>query len=125
MSGAVFEDGTQFFRSYPVADSNSFLAFLNALLGKYSKIILFIDKASWHREKRVKHFIKHNKHRLKIRFFPSGHPELNPMEETWRQGKQIIQGAVYYSTFTEFKRKVISFYRTKRFKLDLYKYLCH
>lgn len=124
MSGAIFENGSQFFRSYPVADSNSFLSYLKELLYYQDKIILFIDKAPWHREKRVKHFIKHNKHRLKIRFFPSGHPELNPMEETWHQGKQIIQGAVYYSTFKEFKNKVTTFYRTKRFKLDLYKYLC-
>ena len=125
MSGVVFEDGSQLFRSYSIADSDSFLDYLKNLLRKHPKIILYIDKAPWHREKRVKHFISHNKYRLKIRWFPSGHPELNPMEETWNQGKEIVLGSHYYSTFSEFKNEVIIFYRTKRFKLDLYKYLCH
>jgi len=124
MSGVVFENGSQFFRSYTVANSDTFLLFLKALLRKHPKIILFIDRASYHKEKRVKSFIRHNKHRLKIRYFPSGHPELNPMEETWNQGKQIVQGSKYYSTFAEFKSEVITLYRTKRFKLDLYNYLC-
>jgi len=112
------------FRLYSTANSDAFLDFLKALLRKYPHLILFIDKAPWHREKRVKKFFRKNKHRLKIRWFPSGYPEANPMEECWNQGKSEVLGSIFYNSFKEFKSAVSNFYRTKRFTLDLYKYLC-
>jgi transposase len=125
VSGAVAEDGSQLFRLYDSANSDAFLDFLNALLRKYAFVILFIDKAPWHKEKRVIQFFRKNKHRLKIRWFPSGFPEANPMEECWNQGKSQVLGSIFYDSFADFQNAVSIFYRTKRFMLDLYKYLCH
>ena len=85
-----------------------------------------MDKATYHKkEARVKRFLRKNKHCIKIRWFPSGFPEANPMEECWNQGKKDILGSKFFDSFGEFKEAVIKYYRTKRFKLDLYKYLCH
>lgn len=124
--GSLAEDGRQLFRQYKSANSDAFLDYLKILLRKYSKIILFIDKATYHRkEKRVKKFFRKNKHRIRIRWFPSGFPEANPLEECWNQGKNIVQGSHFYNAFDEFHKTVSTFYRTRRFKLDLYKYLCH
>lgn len=68
--------------------------------------------------------MKHNKHRLKIIWFPKGFPEANPMEECWNQGKNDLLGCVFYDSFSDFKSAICNYYRTKRFKLDLYNYLC-
>ena len=124
--GAISEDGRQCFRTYPEANSDGFLDYIKILLRKYPKMILFMDKATYHKkEARVKKFLRKRKHCIKIRWFPSGFPEANPMEECWNQGKEDVLGSKFFDSFGEFKEIVIRYYRTKRFKLDLYKYLCH
>jgi len=124
--GAVAEDGTQLFRQYPNSDSDFFLEYLQHLTRKYPKMILFIDKATYHKkEARVKRYFRQNRHRIKIRWFPSGFPEANPMEECWHQGKDTVLGSTFHNSFENFKNATSKYYRTNRFKLDLYKYLCH
>lgn len=125
VSGIICEDNSQLFRTYDSADSDSFLNLLQCALRKYDYLALFVDKAKWHKEKRVRRFMRKNRHSLKIFWFPSGHPELNPMEECWRQGKDNVLGSRFFDNFSDFKTAVWANYRTKRFKLDLYKYLCH
>ena len=89
-------------------------------------MILFIDKATYHKkEARVKKFLRKNKHCIKVRWFPSGFPEANPVEEYWNRGKEFVMGSVFYDSFEEFKNASMQYFRTKRFKLDLYNYLCH
>ena len=124
--GALAEDGTQLFRSYDVANTDTFLNFVEILHKKYPKMIFFIDKATYHRKAELaKNFFRKNRDTIKVRWFPSGFPESNPSEETWRQGKKDALGSKFYPTFEEFKTATSTYYRTKRFKLDLYKYLCH
>lgn len=126
VSGIIAENETQLFRTYKTADSNAFLDYLKPLHKKYPKMILFLDKAPWHKkEKRVRKFLRDNKKTILVRWFPSGNPEANPMEECWRQGKNDILGSKFYDSFEDFKKATNTYYRTKRFKLDLYKYLCH
>lgn len=125
VSGIIAENGTQLFRLYDTCDSIAFLDLLKAAIRKYPYLILYIDRAPWHREENVLRFMKQNKHRLKIRWFPSGFPEANPMEECWNQGKDELLGSSFYDSFNDCKDAIRSYYRTKRFKLDLYKYLCH
>ncbi len=125
ISGIIAEDGTQLFRQYDTCDSIAFLDFLKTLLRKYPFLILYVDKAPWHKEENVLRFMRKNRCRLKIRFFPSGFPEANPMEECWNQGKDTIIGSKFYDSFVDMKTAISKYYRTKRFNLDLYKYLCH
>ncbi len=40
-------------------------------------------------------------------------------------GKEDVLGSKFFDTFEESERAVTNYYRTKRFNLDLYKYLCH
>ena len=124
--GALAEDGTQLFRQYTTADSDSFLDYIKQLHKKYPKMILFIDKATYHKkEARVKKFFRKNKDTIKVRWFPSGFPEANPLEECWNQGKDKVLGSKFYDSFSDFQKACAEYYRTKRFNLDLYKYLCH
>jgi len=124
--GAYAEEGTQCFRTYPEANSDGFLDYLKIILRRYKRMILFMDKATYHKkEARVKKFLRKHKDCIKVRWFPSGFPEANPMEECWNQGKDDVLGSKFFDSFGEFKKAVTKYYRTKRFKLDLYKYLCH
>lgn len=124
--GALAEDQTQLFRQYKTADSDAFLDYLNVLTKKYPRMIFFIDKASYHKtEARVKAYFRRHKDTIKVRWFPSGFPESNALEECWKQGKKDVLGSRFYPTFQGFKKATTQYYRTKKFKLDLYKYLCH
>lgn len=124
--GALAEDGTQLFRKYGNADSDAFLDYLLHLKRKFPKMILFLDKATYnYKEKRVRRFLRKHKQQIKVRWFPSGNPEANPVEECWRQSKDEILGSKFPESFREFKESTTEYFRTKKFKLDVYKYLCH
>lgn len=124
--GTYAEDGSHLFRQYPNGDSDCFLEYIGVLHKKYPKMILFMDKASYHKkEKRVKKYLSKQKHSIKVRWFPSGFPEANLMEECWNQGKDSVLGSKFYDSFEEFRKAVSEYYRTKKFSLDVYKYLCH
>lgn len=124
--GALAEDGTQLFRQYKNADSDAFLNYLNHLRRKYPRMILFLDKATYHKkEERVKAYLKKHRKTIKTRWFPTGSPESNPVEECWHQGKDFVLGSKLPESFEELKTQTRKYYRTKRFKLNLYEYLCH
>lgn len=124
--GALAEDTTQLFRLYPEGDSDYYLPYLKLLHRKYPFMILYIDKVSYHKkEARVKRFFRKHRDSIKVRWFPTGFPEANPVEECWNQGKDDLLGSTFYDSFDKFKKAISQYYRTKKFSLDLYKYLCH
>ena len=45
------------------------------------------------------------------------------VEECWRQGKDNLLVSKYYPRFTNVKAAITNYYRTKRFELDIVKYL--
>ena len=55
--------------------------------------------------------------------FPVGSPHPSTAEETWRRAKLEIQVGKYHDPFENLKKKLTEYFRTTRFKLDLYKYL--
>lgn len=124
--GALADDGTQLFRQKPNADTENFLLYMDELRAKYPYMILFLDRATWHKkDERAKAYFRKHCKTIRVRWFPPAFPEANALEECWRQGKNTCLGSTFYQTFPEFKKATSQYYRTKRFKLDLYKYLCH
>lgn len=127
--GALAENGQQLFRQYPKCNSNYFIKYLKELQRKFiktfAKIILYLDRAPWHKSKKAQEFLDKHKDTIQIIWLPKGWPEVNPTEECWRQGKNDDElGAGWHSSPTEFRQAVKSYYRTKRFNLNLYNYLC-
>lgn len=127
--GALSSDGRQLFRQAKEIDHLEFVRFLNALKRKFKKLLLFIDRAPWHgfgrrgAEEVKRYFAKNRKH-VKVVYFPKVSPELNPVEECWRQTKDSVLGSTFYLTFEEMKAALTQHLRTKRFKLNMVKYLC-
>lgn len=127
--GAIGMDGRQLFRQTKDIDHLEFIRFLNALKRKFKKFLLFIDRAPWHGFGRrgaeeVKQYFAKNKKCIAVVYFPKVSPELNPVEECWRQTKDSVLGSMFYPTFEEMKAALTQHLRTKRFKLDMVKYLC-
>jgi transposase len=71
----------------------------------------------------VKEYMKQNNDILKVIYFPKGSPEFNAIEECWRQGKYDLLVSKYYPRFEDFRHVIANYNRTRRFKLDITKYL--
>ena len=41
---------------------------------------------------------------------------------SWRQEKQVLPMSEYYRTFADLRNATITYYRTVRFKLDIFKF---
>jgi transposase len=123
--GALCIDGRQFFRQYESFNQYTFLDYLIQMQRKFGKLILFIDRArhQHHRSIIVREYIEQNKDALKIMYFPKGSSEFNAIEECWRQGKYDLLVSKYYPNFANFIHNIANYYRTRRFKLDIVKYL--
>ena len=122
--GTLCIDGRQFFRQYESFNQYTFLDYLIRIQKRFGKLILFIDRACQHyRSKMVREYIKQSKDSLKVIYFPKGSPEFNAVEECWRQGKCDLLVSKYYPRFTNLRHAIANYYRTRRFKLDIFKYL--
>ena len=64
---------------------------LEMLLGANPEvpIILFWDRAPWHRGKPIDKVLEENP-RLEIIFFPTASPDLNPQEQVWKAVRKAI-----------------------------------
>jgi transposase len=115
-------DGKQLFRQYDKFDSNTFVDYLKQVQKRFGKYIIFVDRATPHCSMITRRFLDSNKDTIRLEYFPVGSPEFNASEECWRQGKYHILSS-YYPTFANLKDTICSYYRTKRFNLDIIKYL--
>ena len=60
---------------------------------------------------------------MKVAYLPKGSPEFSAVEECWRQGKYDLLVSRYYPRFTDLKKIIAEYYRTRRFNLDIVRYL--
>src|SRR5690349_12743263 len=121
--GALCIDGRQFFRQYSVFNRD-ILKVSKGVAKEVWKIILFIDRArQHHRSIMVRRYIKQSKDVMKVIYFPKGSSEFNAVEECWRQGKYDLLVSKYYPKFEDFRHVIADYYRTRRFKLNIIKYL--
>ena len=120
--GTLAMDGRQLFRQYDVFDQYAFIDHLKQLQ-KFGKVILFVDRARQHRSKKVQEYLEKNKDCIRLVYLPKGSPEFNAVEECWKQGKYDLLVSKYYPRFTDLKSAIAEYYRTRRFNLDIVRYL--
>lgn len=72
-------------------NENSFIRFAKYLLRLYRKIVLIVDRATWHiKSKKVKRFVKGCNGNLIMWFLPKKLPELNPQEQGWKSARMNV-----------------------------------
>ncbi|MDN5868414.1 MAG: transposase, partial [Candidatus Nitrosocosmicus sp.] len=96
--------------------------YLEDVKKKFRKFVMIVDRVTQHRSKMVEEYFHQNMKTMKVEYFPVGSSFLNAIEECWRQGKGNILSN-YYSDFTNIKQAISSYYRKRRFNLDIKKYL--
>src|SRR5437763_6035133 len=122
--GTLTIDGKHLFRQYKTFDQYSFISYLRELKRKFHKLILFLDRAPQHcRSRKVRACLERNSDDMIVEYLPKGSPNLSAVEECWRQGKNDLLVSKYYPRFTNLKAAITNYYRTKRFDLNIVKYL--
>lgn len=104
-------------------DQYAFIDYLKQLKKRFGKVVLFTDRARQHRSKKVQEYLDENKEWIRIVYLPKGSPEFNAVEECGRQGKYDLLVSRYYPQFADLKSTIAEYYRTKRFSLDIVRYL--
>lgn len=122
--GALSLDGRQLFRQYDGFDEDSFYDFLKLIRYKFQRCFIFLDKASPHFKSEVvqEYFAKHAESLIPI-WLPTASPEFMPLEGCWDISKDDLLVLSYYSSFGEFRERIGEYFRTKRFNLDIRRYL--
>ena len=120
--GVLSLDGKQLFGQHDRFDSHSFIAYLEEARKKFKKFVMFVDGAAQHRSKEVNEYLQRNVDNVRVEYFPVGSPQLNAVEECWRQGKYSVLSD-YCPSFQSLKQAISNYYRTRRFNLDIKKYL--
>ena len=121
--GFLSEDKRRMFMSSKKMNAKSFLSVLYKFRKRFGKIILIIDRAPWHRAKKVKKYLDKYRREIKIIWFPRGCPEMNPVEECWRQAKIEVNGGRVHESFETMEKELMRFLKYKKFKQDMVKYL--
>lgn len=120
--GAVTEHAESFVAS--VADSFTSevtIRFLKALQQEFGeKLHLVMDNATYFTSQKVTDFIDNSA--LKVTYLPAGSPDMNPMEEVWRQFKQSL-GNRYFGSLDELRPAIWSALRSVSVP-DICDYLC-
>src|SRR6478609_2978914 len=121
--GTLTVDKKQLFRQYNMFNPDTFLDYLKHIKKRLGKVVMFTDRARQHESNKVKEYLKDNNDFIRIIYLPKGSPEFNAVEECWRQGKYDLLVSKYYPRFTDLKSSIANYYRTRRFNLDIVKYL--
>src|SRR4051812_9535637 len=118
------EGNHQLFRQYNRFNGDTFLNFLKKIHTKFPKCYLFMDKASPHyKSKKILKYFEENKDTLIPVYLPTASPEFMVMEEIWNIAKRDLLVLQYYQSFTDLKNRITRYFRTKRFNLNMIKYL--
>ena len=120
--GALPETGETFFT--PVANSFTSevtIQFLRALQTEFGECIhVILDNASYFSSNRVAEFVDGSS--IKITHLPTGSPDMNPVEECWRQFSQAL-GNRFFSSLGELRSAVWPALDTIS-PPNIYRYLC-
>jgi transposase len=122
--GSISLEGKQLFRQYDWFNATTFLDYLKQVHRKFPKCNIFLDKAKQHyKSKKVLQYFANNKDSLIPVYLPTASPEFMVLEEIWHIAKKDLLVLQYYPSFTDFIVKISTYFRTKRFNLDMRKYL--
>ena len=69
-------------------DGKRYITFLETILkGRTRPLIVIADNATFHRSKEVRDFVRSRRHQIRMFFFPTYSPKLNPDEQIWNEIK--------------------------------------
>lgn len=102
-------------------DAKMALSFLRYLHARYSRLLLFWDKAAYHRAAVVRDYAE--SHDIRVVEFPTAVPEENPTEQAWN-ALASASANTYYANYAALLAGVRRAARTKNLT-KMFRYLSH
>jgi len=121
--GAYTHEGKFHYKFVERQLASKTIAFFERLRKIYKKIIFIVDKARWHTAKIVEEYISKNAENLKIIFFPTTSPDLNPAEECWRQTRNKVTANKAFSSCDELRKELRRHWSRQKFQHKSINYL--
>lgn len=122
--GFLSEKGKSMFILRDNLNGEEVIKVLSKFINKFHRIILIWDKATWHKKsKKVQEYLKKHRRELKIIWLPTGCPEMNPVEECWRQAKDEVNGGRIHESLKVMIEELRYFLRYTEFRQDMVEYL--
>ena len=94
-------------------NSEHYISFLKQLIdGRERPLILIADRASFHRSKKVREFVRAHRRQLRVFFLPRHAPKLNPSEQVWGEIKENYIGKQPVKDKPDLKKRLHSALRS-------------
>ncbi len=120
--GALSEDEFSARLSEENCNAQTYLQFLKSLLRKYKKILIVVDGAKYHFEKKlVQMFYEEHQEVLKVMQLPPYSPKLNPIEQTWKKIKKWL-AITPWGSKEEFEMKLAETLNNRSFMSKMFDY---
>ena len=87
---------------------------------KFPKMFLLLDKAKWNKNNWVMRWLEENK--IDYMFFPTGAPDLNPVEECWRQTRDNVTN-ISHNSEEELMGDLENYWISQPFRHNVLNYL--
>jgi len=119
MFGAMSNGKKQLFRQYDRFNENTFYRFLKQIHFKFPRCYLFLDKASQHyKSNKVRQYFEQHRKDLVPVLLPTASPEFMVLEQCWNISEKDLLVLTHYQSFTNFRKKIRQYFRTKHFNLN-------
>ena len=120
--GLPAADGGGYFEGHKRFTKDEFVAFLRNAHAKFGKMVIILDRAPQHTAKAVQDAIDEMDGGVKLACLPPGCPDLNAMEELWRQMKRAVFSGPYIK-FGKMCRDIKRWLRDYIPRPDIFRYL--
>ncbi|MYD58531.1 MAG: hypothetical protein F4245_02800, partial [Cenarchaeum sp. SB0678_bin_8] len=94
-------DDDGYFERYDIFTKTEFEKFLRNTCKKFGKVFMILDRAPQHRAKDIKVAVEELGDQVILKFLPPGCPDLNAIEELWRQLKMNVLSGPYINMYDD------------------------
>lgn len=121
VGGAYSEKGKFVFYTMDRQVKETVLENMKVLHRHFPKMFLLLDKATWNKNYLVMNYLK--QHDIKYMFFPTGAPDLNPVEECWKQTRNNVTGNKSHNSEQHLLENLSLYWGKHPFKHNVLNYL--
>ncbi len=108
---------------YNTVNQKKLIRFLKGLLRHYPRLAVLLDRGPGHRGPLLREFLKRNSKCLRLIYFPTHSPELNPVEQCNKEIKKPLHNR-YFKTVPAMRQAVSAFIKKDFSMPKMFNYLC-
>ncbi len=101
----IMGEGVLYVRTAESTNSETFIDFLKDVRQRHPEFYMVLDNASYHKSRAVKEYVDGTNGAIDLEFLPPYTPQLNQIENVWRDLKRRLAGR-YFRSVDELKKAI-------------------